>query len=159
MAFGMTKPARRRRGLSDFADDWVGWLEHGVKVEGNMHVARGLIRLNAHFKGDIVSDGAVVVHDQGEVEGNIQCLVVSITGKVTGNVHASEFLAIKEHGVVVGDIYTPCLTVDPGGFFNGQCHMPTPEPAIQSLNGVDSDFKRVTLDRLTTTATTWRDES
>jgi cytoskeletal protein CcmA (bactofilin family) len=29
----------------------------------------------------------------------------------------------------MGDIYTPCLLVDPGGFFDGQCHMPTPDPA------------------------------
>jgi len=34
MAFGMSKPARLRRDLSDFADDWVGWIEPGVEVEG-----------------------------------------------------------------------------------------------------------------------------
>ena len=120
MPFGMTKPARRRRGLSDFADDWVGWLEPGVKVEGIMKGARGLIRLNAHFKGDIVSHGAVVVPRQGEVEGNIQSRVVSISGKVKGNVIAEERLEIKKHGIVLGDIYTPCLLIDPGGYFNGQ---------------------------------------
>ena len=91
-----------------------------------MKVTGGLIRLNALFKGEIVSDGAVVVHDQGEVEGDIQSQVVSITGKVKGSVHAKERLEIKEHGIVMGDIYTPCLLVDPGGFFDGQCHMPTP---------------------------------
>ena len=138
MAFGMSKPATRRRELSDLPDDWVGWLEPGVEVEGNMKVAGGLIRLNAHFKGDIVSDGAVVVHDQGEVEGNIQSRVVSITGKVKGTVHAKERLEIKEHGIVLGDIYTSCLLVDPGGFFDGQCHMPTPEPASQTPKAVDS---------------------
>jgi hypothetical protein len=60
MAFGMSKPARRRRDLLDFADDWVGLLEPGIKMEGNMKAASGLLRLNAHFKGDIVSNGAVV---------------------------------------------------------------------------------------------------
>ena len=74
----------------------------------------------------------VVVHDQGEVEGEIKSRVVSITGKVKGTVHAKERLEIKEHGIVLGDIYTPCLLVDPGGFFDGQCHMPTPEPASQT---------------------------
>jgi cytoskeletal protein CcmA (bactofilin family) len=134
----MSKPARRRRDLSDFADEWVCSLEPRVKVEGNLKAASGLIRLNAHFKGDIVSEGAVVVPDQGEVEGNIQCLVVSITGKVKGNVHAKERLEIKEHGIVLGDIYTPYLVIDPGGFFDGQCHMPSSELATQSLDGIDS---------------------
>jgi hypothetical protein len=55
MAFGMSKPARRRRNLSDFADEWVCSLEPGVKVEGNLKAGSGLIRLNAHFKGDQLS--------------------------------------------------------------------------------------------------------
>ena len=138
MAFGMGKPATRRRELSDLPDDWVGWLETGVELEGNMKVSGGLIRLNAHLKGDIVSDGAVVVHDRGEVEGNIKSRVVSVSGKVKGTAHAKESLEIKEHGIVLGDIYTSCLLVDPGGFFNGECHMPTPEPASQTPEAVDS---------------------
>jgi cytoskeletal protein CcmA (bactofilin family) len=138
MAFGMSKPATRRRELSHLPDDCVCWLEPGVELEGNMKVASGLIWLNARFKGDIVSDGPVVVHDQGEVEGNIQCRVVSITGKVKGTVHARERLEIKEHGIVVGGIYTSCLSVDPGGFLDGECHMPTPEPASQTPEGVAS---------------------
>jgi cytoskeletal protein CcmA (bactofilin family) len=129
MAFGMNKTTKRRREISDLPDNWVGWLEPGVEVEGKMKVTGGLFRLNSHFKGEIVSDAAVVVHDQGEVEGNIQSLVVSVTGKVKGTVRAQERLEIKEHGIVLGDIYTPCLLVDPGGFFDGQCHMPTPAPA------------------------------
>jgi hypothetical protein len=92
MAFGLSKPGTRHRELSDLPNDWVGWLEPGVEVEGKMKVTGGLIRLNSFFKGDIVSDGAVVVHDQGEVEGNIQSRVVSITGKVKGTVHAKERL-------------------------------------------------------------------
>ncbi len=128
MAFGMNKPTNRRRELSDLPDDWVGWLEPGVEVEGKMKVTGGLIRLNSLFKGEIVSDGAVVVHNQGEGEGDILSLVVSVTGKVKGSVHAKERLEIKEHGVVMGDIYTPCLMIDPGGYFDGQCHMPSPGP-------------------------------
>jgi cytoskeletal protein CcmA (bactofilin family) len=138
MAFGLSKPGTHHRKLSDLPNEWVGWLEPGVEVEGKMKVTGGLFRLNSSFKGEIVSEGSVVVHDQGEVDGNIQCRVLSITGKVKGTVHAKERLEIKEHGSVVGDIYTSCLLVDPGGFFDGQCHMHTPEAAIQPSGGVDS---------------------
>ena len=138
MAFGMSKPATRRQELSELPDDWVGWLEPGIELEGTMKVATGLVRLNTHFKGAITSDGAVVVHDQGEVEGDIQARAVSITGKVKGTVHVKERLEIKEHGIVLGDIYTPCLLIDPGGFFDGQCHMPAREPAPQTPSAEDS---------------------
>jgi cytoskeletal protein CcmA (bactofilin family) len=138
MAFGLGK-SRRRRELAELPDDWVGWLEPGVELEGKMKVSSGLIRLNTHFKGEIVSEGTVVVHDQGEIEGDIHTKLLSITGKVKGNIHATERLEIKEHGIVLGDIYTPCLVVDPGGYFDGQCHMPTPEPEKQPVPGQDSE--------------------
>jgi cytoskeletal protein CcmA (bactofilin family) len=107
-------------------------------MEGKMKVAAGLVRINAHFKGEISSQGALVVHDQGEVEGDILCKVVSVTGKVKGTIHAAERLEIKEHGIVLGDIYTPCLLVDPGGFFDGQCNMPAKEPTSRAPSDADA---------------------
>jgi cytoskeletal protein CcmA (bactofilin family) len=137
MPFGFGKS--RRRHFADFGDDWVGWLEPGVEVEGKIKVASGLIRVNAHVKGEIACEGTVVVHDQGEVDGGIRTRVISVTGKIKGDIHASERLEIKEHGVVIGNIYTPCLIVDPGGFFDGQCHMPTPGPAAETSEPLDTN--------------------
>ena len=137
MALWSTK-SRHRRELAELPDDWVGWLEPGVELEGKLRVSSGLIRLNSHFKGEIYSEGTVVIHDQGEVEGEVRAKLVSITGKLKGNVHAAERLEIKENGVVVGDIYTPCLVIDPGGFFDGTCHMPTPEPTSQATGDLDA---------------------
>jgi cytoskeletal protein CcmA (bactofilin family) len=128
MAFGSGKN-RRSRELADLLDsDLVGLLEPGVEIEGRMRFTSGIIRLNAHYRGEITCEGPIVVAGQGEVEAEIHTRVISIAGKVKGAVHASERIEIKEHGLVLGDIYTPCLVVDPGGFFDGQCHMPTPEP-------------------------------
>jgi cytoskeletal protein CcmA (bactofilin family) len=134
MPFTFGKSDRR---APDLPGEWVGWLEPGVEVEGKMTVAAGLIRVNSHFKGQIQSQGMVVVHDQGEVEGEIHTRLISITGKVKGNIHAVERLEIKEHGVVNGDIDTPCLVVEPGGFFDGQCRMPAPEPAPRTPTNSD----------------------
>jgi len=128
MAFGLGKTGRRRELAELLDDDMVGLLEPGVEVEGKMKISSGMIRLNSHFKGEIASEGVIVVAEQGEVDAEIHAKHVSIAGKVKGSVHATERLEIKEHGVVLGDIFTPCLVVDPGGYFDGQCHMPTPEP-------------------------------
>jgi cytoskeletal protein CcmA (bactofilin family) len=136
MPFGVGKSKRHQ--MPELSGDWVGWLDPGVEVEGKMKVTSGLIRVNTHFKGEIDSEGAVVVHDQGEVEGDIRTRILSVTGKIKGNVHASEHLEIKEHGVVLGSIYTPCLLVEPGGFFDGQCHMPTPGPAAPGATAAET---------------------
>ena len=106
-------------------EDMVGYFEPSVVLEGKMNITTGMVRLNSAFKGEITSQGAVVIADQGEVEATVQAKVVSVAGKVRGNIHAAERLEIKEHGVVLGEIYTRVLVVEPGGYFEGQCHMPT----------------------------------
>jgi cytoskeletal protein CcmA (bactofilin family) len=135
--FNQAKTKRRRHELTELLDEeMVGLIEPGIELEGRFKFTAGMIRLNAHFKGEIQSEGSVVVADQGEVEAEIHARHVSVAGKVKGAIHASERMEIREHGVVLGDIYTPCLVIDPGGFFDGQCHMPTPaDPLKQSTTG------------------------
>ncbi len=137
MAFGMGKSSQRHD-LGEITDEDVAWLDTGVEVEGKVKFASGILRLNTHFKGEILCEGTIFVNDQGEVEGEIHSKLISISGKVKGIVHASERLEIKEHGIVLGTLYTPCLVIDPGGYFDGQCHMPSPEPEKQSTEDQDS---------------------
>lgn len=128
MVFSSRK-RRRRRELAQLLDEeMVGLVEPGVEFEGKLRFGSGMIRLNAHFRGEIRSEGALIVADQGEVDAEIHARDVSISGKVKGSIHAAERVEIREHGIVLGDIYTPCLVVDPGGYFDGTCHMPAPEP-------------------------------
>jgi cytoskeletal protein CcmA (bactofilin family) len=105
----------------------VGLLEPGIEFEGKMTVSSGLIRINTHVKGEVDCAGAVVVAEQGEVEGEIRSRFVSVAGKVTGTIRASEKIEIKANGVVLGDIHTASLVVEPGGYFDGQSHMPIPD--------------------------------
>jgi cytoskeletal protein CcmA (bactofilin family) len=133
MAFGSGKNQHKRELAELLDDDMVALLEPGVEVEGKMKFTTGIVRLNAHYKGEITCEGTIIVADQGELEAEIHTRAISIAGKVKGAIHASERIEIKEHGLVLGDIYTPCLVIDPGGFFDGQCHMPVTEPAKQSV--------------------------
>lgn len=137
MSLGQKK--NRRRELVELLDhDLLGLLEPGVEVVGKIKVPSGLLRLNTHFTGEIICEGLLVVAEEGEVEADIQSRLVSISGKVKGSIHASERLEIKEHGVVLGDIYTPCLVIDPGGYFDGQCRMPAPAPESEKLPATDA---------------------
>jgi cytoskeletal protein CcmA (bactofilin family) len=133
MPFGSDK-TRRLRDLEESLDkDPIGWLGPGIDIEGQMKFGAGMVRLNTHYKGDIKCEGTIVVDDQGEIEAEIHARIISIAGKVKGTVHASERIEIKERGLVLGDIYAPSLVIEPGGFFDGQCHMPVPEPLKQAV--------------------------
>jgi cytoskeletal protein CcmA (bactofilin family) len=100
-------------------------LAPGVELEGIMKLATGTTRLDCHFKGEISSEGNIIVGDRAEVVANICARQISIAGMVRGNVHASECLELKEHAILLGDVETPTLIVDPGACFGGHCHMPT----------------------------------
>jgi cytoskeletal protein CcmA (bactofilin family) len=133
-----SKKTRRSRELAELLDsDMVGLLEPGLEIEGRLRFTSGMIRLNGHFRGQLQAEGTVIVAEQGEVDADIQARVVSVAGKVKGAIHASEQIEIKEHGVILGDIYTPCLVVDPGGFFEGQSHMPIPE--AKKTEGIEQE--------------------
>lgn len=112
-------------------EELVGLLEPGLEFEGKMTASSGMVRLNTHFKGEAHCAGALVIAEQGEMEGEIHSRFVSVAGKVKGAVHATEKVEIKAKGVVLGDIYTASLVVEPGGYFDGKCHMPTPVPENQ----------------------------
>ena len=120
----------RTRSADPLGDqELVGLLEPGIEFEGKMTVSTGMVRVNTHLKGEIDCAGVVVLADQGEVEGVIRARYISIAGKLKGTIHASEKIEIKANGIVLGDIHTPSLVIEPGGYFDGQCHMPVPESA------------------------------
>ena len=126
MLLGLGKDPDRGGSAPPLERGMTAVLELGVEVEGKMQISSGTVRLNTTFKGEIVGQGAVVVGEQGEVEASIQANSITIRGKVKGAVRAAERLEIQEHGVLLGDIDTPVLIVEPGGYFDGHCHMPTP---------------------------------
>ena len=121
------------RRLDPLADqELVGLLEPGIEFEGKMTVASGMVRINTHIKGEVDCAGAVIVAEQGEVDGEVRSKFISVAGKIKGRIRASEKIEIKANGVVLGDIHTGSLVIEPGGYFDGQCHMPVPEPMSQS---------------------------
>lgn len=100
----------------------------GTLFEGNLKAGAGTVHLNSGFKGKAVSEGTISLGDSADVEAEISARAISISGKLKGSAKAVERLEIRANGIVLGDIYTPILVVEAGGYFDGQCHMPIPGP-------------------------------
>lgn len=128
---------KRKQEITElFKRHLVALFEPGVEIEGKVRINEGMVRFNTHFKGEVSGDGEVVVAEQGEVEADLDVKAVSVTGKLKGNVHVSDRIEIRERGMVLGNIYTPILVVEPGGYFDGECHMPaTSNTAVPSETG------------------------
>lgn len=113
-------------GLGPVDSATVALVGPGTEFEGTLRAGSGQVRLNASFRGSAISDGTISIDDNGDVEAEVTARTISISGKLKGTAKASEKLEIKARGVVLGDISTPVLVVEPGGYFDGHCHMPIP---------------------------------
>lgn len=105
----------------------VALLGSGTEFEGTLRAGPGQVCLDSTFKGNATSDGTIVIDEHGDVAAELTAKVISIAGKLKGTANASERLEIRSRGVVLGDISTPVLVVEPGGYFDGHCHMPVPD--------------------------------
>ena len=107
---------------SQDSGEWTGFLEKGVRFDGKLEVA-GTFRLDAAMKGMLVSSGTLILGQHSSMEGTIEGNAVTIGGRFDGIINARARVEIQTGAVVIGEVHTPCLIIEPGAVFDGQCHM------------------------------------
>jgi cytoskeletal protein CcmA (bactofilin family) len=73
-----------------------------------------------HFEDKISSQGILVVTEHGELQADVEVTVAMIDGIFKGNITATECVVLENHAVVIGDIYTPQLTIRGGAIIEGK---------------------------------------
>lgn len=89
----------------------------------------GSVRIDGHFDGHIMSQDTLVIGEQGVVKGEITCETIICSGKIDGNVVASQKVQLLKPAVLVGGVRTPSFSVEEGVVFHGICDM--------GINGLD----------------------
>jgi cytoskeletal protein CcmA (bactofilin family) len=83
----------------------------------------GTLRIEGYFTGHLHSDeGTLVLAEGGEINTDIAVGVAVINGTVVGNIRARRRIELGSGARVIGDLYTPALTVMPGAIFEGKCY-------------------------------------
>jgi len=98
------------------------------------------IRIDGKFKGEIQTEGEVIVGNGAEVQANIKAKSVSIAGKVVGDVDCEERVELFSSGSLRGKVKASNLTIDDGAFFNGECKM-------FQAGEIERDFEESSLDK------------
>jgi cytoskeletal protein CcmA (bactofilin family) len=91
-------------------------------MEGTLTVT-GTFRIDGNVKGNVISDQTLILGENAKVEGQIEGNRVVIAGRYDGVIFAKGRVEIQPKGVVTGEVHSPCLVIDPGGIFDGRCHM------------------------------------
>ncbi len=102
------------------AEDLNGFLDEGTEFSGELRF-RDVMRVDGRIKGRIVSDNTLIVGETGQVDAEIDCGVVSIRGKVTGQVHGRKRIELLSGCRVQATLVSPKLVIEDGAFFQGDC--------------------------------------
>src|ERR1700682_3158053 len=104
------------------SEEWTGFIDQGVTVEGTLTVT-GTFRIDGNMRGNIISEQTVILGENAKVEGQIEGNRIVIAGRFDGVIFAKGRVEIEARGVVTGEVHSPCMVIDPGGIFDGRCHM------------------------------------
>ncbi len=94
-------------------DKFRAFLDSGASFEGKLCFT-GSLRVDGHLRGDISSDGTLVVGETGVVEATLQVAGLIVHGTVIGDVRAEERVEIGPAGQIEGSLETPSLKVEEG---------------------------------------------
>jgi cytoskeletal protein CcmA (bactofilin family) len=104
------------------AEDLNGFLDEGVEFSGELRF-RDVLRIDGRARGRIVSDNMLIVGESGQVDAEIDCAVVSIRGRVSGQVRARQRIELLSGCRVEASLVAPKLLVEDGAYFQGDCQM------------------------------------
>jgi len=98
-------------------------LGEGSIIKGSL-VLEGSIRIDGDFEGErIVTKDTLILSGKGKIKGNVVARMLISSGKIMGNIRATDCVEILSGGEIIGDIRTPSLILEEGAFFVGNCLM------------------------------------
>ena len=109
-------------GKGKSSDDIISLLGEGTELNGELTFTHGL-RVEGVVKGKVRSEALLEIGPAGRMDAEIEVRKIMIRGEFRGAIHASDRVEIMKDGKVFGDIFSPCLIIEAGAFFEGRCNM------------------------------------
>jgi cytoskeletal protein CcmA (bactofilin family) len=94
----------------------------GIVIDGEIS-GDELLTILGTVKGKVAMAGNVVVEAGATVEADVEGQIVTISGKLTGNVSAREKLELRPESKMVGNAKAPRIVVADGASFKGNVDM------------------------------------
>jgi len=104
------------------AEDLNGFLDEGVEFSGELRF-RDALRIDGRARGRIISDNTLIIGETGQVDAEIDCAVVSIRGRVSGQVRGRQRIELLSGCRVQASLSSPKLLIEDGAYFEGECQM------------------------------------
>lgn len=113
--------------------DMKAILDRGSEFEGKLRF-EGTVRINGKFRGEIHSEGTLIIGDQAAIDGDIEVDTAIISGELRGNVKARSRVELHAPAKLFGNLQSPVLVIQEGVVFDGNCQM-TKEKKAETAAG------------------------
>ncbi|MEO8189310.1 MAG: polymer-forming cytoskeletal protein [Acidobacteriota bacterium] len=99
-----------------------GFLDRGSHFQGEL-TFDDTFRIDGRFEGKIRSGSELILGDSADVNADIEVGRLSVNGKLSGSVRASERIELLARSRVSATLSAPLLKIEEGAFFQGTCQM------------------------------------
>ena len=93
-----------------------------LEIEGEIEGDENLV-IQGRVQGKIISHKSLTVDNSGNVEAAVKTHSMIVSGRLSGNVDASEKVEIRKEGKMIGDIKAPRIVIADGAKFKGSIEM------------------------------------
>ena len=97
-------------------------LGKGCTITGKL-TFDGTVQVDGTVEGEITAGDTILIGESAVVDAQITADSIVITGKVTGDVTASERVDLQSGGRLIGDVKASRLTIADGASFKGNVDM------------------------------------
>jgi cytoskeletal protein CcmA (bactofilin family) len=112
--------AQRGSGIQTGARATIGPT---VSIKGNLASEEDLL-MEGRLEGKIeIRQHSITIGKKGQIKADIYGKVITIEGKVEGNLYGEEQLIVRQSGTVRGNIVSPRVVLEDGSNFKGSIDM------------------------------------
>lgn len=99
-----------------------GFLDVGTEFRGELSF-QDTLRIDGKFEGTVKEGRLLVIGESADVNADIHVAIVSVSGRLRGNVYAKERVELHESARCQCNLETRVLVVEEGAMFEGGCSM------------------------------------
>ena len=119
---------KKTSGVSAEHAEITAFLGKGTEFKGVLSFT-GTIRVDGKVEGEVLSKDTLIGGDEAFLQGEVSVGTLILSGKVVGNINASQKVHLLAPAVIEGNIRTPKLIIEEGVTFDGKSEMASTKKA------------------------------
>ena len=116
-------------------DGQYTYLGKGVHFKGQARL-KGTVRVDGRLEGDLYTNDTLIIGQQAVILGSVTGKVIISSGKIVGNITATEKVQLCKPAIILGDIATPTFSVEEGVLFQGLSSVHSRPTSVQFSNRI-----------------------